>query len=324
MNNKAKTIAESQEYIPELYLAILLFFAYTKGTTVEYFKYPTGFHNWVYKASYKHHIKQPGDSYCDCGCVRYMDRDKECIEQPCGGYSCKEDYNAEIVDKDELQKRLERYIKSFEKNDLDPYEENYNLYEPNIKECTEKWQMQYEKFGKSEGRGKSLLISFPQDKPSLLECHTLFSLSRKKGLVEILNIAPYQKRDYEKMIFTVKFLKPPREIYNTHKFQNPHDDEVVIDEKSRTIRYNGRNIKIKSNTNEFKLLCYLMKDENIGKSIPTDEIRDLLQYSKATDMEDYTLDNIRSLIKVIKEKFLPDEPFETSVKKEYVSVLLKK
>ncbi|MCL1971858.1 MAG: hypothetical protein FWG57_02565 [Endomicrobia bacterium] len=283
---------DKAEHIPELYLAILLFFSWVKGNTVEYFKYPAGFYKWISKTPYEKHINQPGDGYFE-----------------------PKDYVAEITDKDGLKKRLNDYIRLFEKDKLKIAD--YFLYRKNIYECTKKWQEQY------EDCGNPMIISFPQQTPKLEECATLFSLYiKKQPLVKLVDIIPDNEYDYEKMIFKVKFSIPPKEIYERYKSQNPlNDNDIVIDEKSGIVRCGKHKAKFSTTSKEFKLICLIK--ENLGKAIPIDEVRSALRYSNVTK-DHYTLDCIRSVVKEIEKKFLPAEPFETHVTKKYMSITLKK
>jgi hypothetical protein len=112
------------EYIPEFYLAILLFFANSKDSNLRFnHSIGKGLKEYVANTPYEKHIK-----------ITLGNSD--------------EPYYIQVVDKKHLKNLLNQYIQLFKEDSL-LTTKNYYSYKNNINECTKIWQREYGDYGAS-------------------------------------------------------------------------------------------------------------------------------------------------------------------------------
>jgi len=264
-----------KEYIPEFYLAILLFLAHSNNNKLHLAEYDgKDLKKWLSNSIYKKYIKiVVHDSYF------YIDRFA----------------SIQVLDKKHLKNLLGQYIKLFEEDKL-LSSKNYYSYKNNISKCTEIWQKEYTDYGTSF----AISIESLNHYNILRRCETLFSLI-KNGYVKLLfirNDIRYQRTSIQKIIFVVEFLTSPLVIADISKHWLFYGD-IKISKLDGTVFYQNEIKQIKKNSYAHKLLHHLIKSP--GVQISFDDINAVTGWNDAKITQS-TKQKIKNLVFELKNK----------------------
>jgi len=207
-----------------------------------------------------------------------------------------------VKDKDKLKKCLERYIGFFIEDKLSQKEiVNVYTYKAHLKKAVEFFQEDY------ENCGKMLTIDCEEYKNKdkrfrLIEC--MLALEQQ-GYIKINNF--FYIKDDLKILIT--FLKNPKAILNEiETLEKKHNrwieyGDLKVDKDLGLAQYKDNPKKLNKNSNEFKVLCYLIEHPN--KVIHIDKLIEVTKLNN--DFKKYK--KVGRPSKEIKAKMLEETDF---------------
>lgn len=309
------------EYISTQFLAIMFYLVYYKKHSLVLFRTTANnFQKWLKTSNYKNEIKIKKIEYNDLfkeqfggmyDLPKYTKQEMKCV----GSY-------VSTSSPKRLLELLNEYLELFREDKLITCNRNIPRFKKQI-EFIKGWQGTY-----ADIADNFLMSPYWTDRNDTewtignQRIPELIFLTVKDKFAEVIapiELYKYPTTDIWNILFKIKFLKPPEEIYEIYNSHVMHKN-IRVNKKSGIVYHKEKKIQFRPKTKAFKLLCYLL--DNLNKEI---DIKQVIKDLKLPEKQDtrYTLDSIRALTKDIKNKFATTILFTINVSKHSICMTLK-